>query len=191
MVRATTKKTGKPGPKENYDESKAVSIYEMALLGLSQEEMRKALGIASMTLVRWRKDFPAVDEAIIQGKRLADSKVARGLYERAIGYSHDDVHIMANRVNEYKKGELVRSYVKPMLIPIVKHYPPETKAATFWLKNRTRDMEGPWSDRLEVSMDRTGMDLLHTLDMKDFTEDELDLLLKLSKKLNIKTEEKD
>ena len=60
----------------------------------------------------------------------------RSLYERAVGYSHDDVHITAYEGN-------------PIITPITKHYAPETKAAIFWLKNRMPD---DWRDQQHVDV---------------------------------------
>lgn len=189
----TKKKRKKTGPKDRYTEEMSERCYRLALLGLTDALIANVIGISQWLLDKWKVDHPAFLENLTKGKRDADANVAEALYHKAIGYSHDDVHIMANRVNEYKDGELVRSYVKPLMIPIVKHYPPDSKAGSFFLKNRTRDMENPWSDRFELTSRHTGganINLLG-LDMSDFDEAELALLLKLSKKLNVPGKEEE
>ena len=72
------------------------------------------------------------------GKEIADATVASKLYHRAIGYDHDDVHIYNC------KGEVT-------LTPIKKHYPPDTVACIFWLKNRR---PAQWREKIE----HTGVD---------------------------------
>jgi len=66
---------------------------------------------------------------------LADAEVANKLFQRATGYSHDDVHI-----SNYQ-GQVC-------ITPIIKHYAPDTTACIFWLKNRRPDL---WRDRTEVN----------------------------------------
>jgi hypothetical protein len=57
---------------------------------------------------------------------------------RAIGYSHPDVKII------FREGDK-----EPVYAPFVKHYPPETAAAIFWLKNRQPER---WRERHEVKV---------------------------------------
>ncbi len=54
---------------------------------------------------------------------------------------------------------------KPVIVPTVKHYPPDTTACIFWLKNRQRDR---WRDKQDhehtgkdggpIRMDLSGLD---------------------------------
>ena len=74
------------------------------------------------------------------GKDIPDQNVERSLYQRAIGYSHPDVDI---RVVD---GDVVQT-------EIVKHYPPDTTAAIFWLKNRKPK---DWRDKQEVELNVNG-----------------------------------
>jgi hypothetical protein len=61
------------------------------------------------------------------------------LYQRAIGYSHDDTHIAVSAGTVHQT-------------PMVKHYPPEVQAAQWWLKNR---QPGKWRDKSEVEASGT------------------------------------
>ena len=74
------------------------------------------------------------------GKDSADEQVAQSLYNRAIGYSHPDVDI---RVLKDPSGQ---QYV--VQTPIVKHYPPDTQAAVWWLKNR---QGAHWREKQEIA----------------------------------------
>jgi len=66
--------------------------------------------------------------------------VARSLYQRAIGYSHEDVDI---RVVD---KEIVKT-------KIVKHYPPDVTAASLWLRNRRPDL---WRDKQDIEVSGKG-----------------------------------
>src|SRR5690606_12689348 len=77
---------------------------------------------------------PEFLESLTRGKAQADARVAEALFHRAIGYSHPDVHV------SNFQGQVT-------LTPLTKHYPPDTTAAIFWLKNRSREN---WRDKQDV-----------------------------------------
>ncbi len=106
---------------------------KLALLGLTDEEIADAFGVATSTFYLWLKEFPGFSEAIKAGKVIADAEVAESLYLRAKGYSHPDVHV------GLFEG-------KAVITPLVKHYPPDTGAAMSWLKNRQGKM---WREKIE------------------------------------------
>jgi hypothetical protein len=105
------KKTGRP------------SKFDGRLLGLTNSEMAKVLGVATSTFALWIRDQQTLRDAIARGRDAADGKVARGLYERACGYSHPEVVITSYQ------GDIQKTRV-------TRHYPPDTQAASIWLRNR-------------------------------------------------------
>lgn len=105
--------------------------YALCLLGATEEQMAKILNISEATFAVWKNTHEEFLDSVRKGRSDSDSKVAVSLYQRACGYSHPDVDI---RVVD---KEIVET-------PIIKHYPPETIAGIFWLKNR-RPRE--WRDR--------------------------------------------
>lgn len=101
-------------------------VKKMAKLGATDAEIAEALQIDVVTVWRWKCDNEDFCKALKVGKEHADERVKRSLYGRAIGYSHPEDDI--KNVN----GEIV-------ITPTVKHYPPDTTACIFWLKNRLPD----------------------------------------------------
>lgn len=100
-------------------------LAKMLLLsrrGFTDEEIGQIVGISEDTVTEWKKK-PEFSLPLKCNKKLADAIVERSLYERAIGYSHPEVHI-----SNYQ-GEITQT-------PIIKHYPPDVTAQIFWLKNR-------------------------------------------------------
>jgi len=133
-------KTSSPkGRRPKYTEQMPEQAYRLCLLGYTDSELAKFFEIAESTLNRWKHDFPAFWEWIKKGREDADSRVARGLYERAIGYSHPEDKIFCN------DGEII-------IQPTIKHYPPDVKAATVWLTNRQPER---WREKIEVDSTNT------------------------------------
>lgn len=92
-------------------------------LGATDREIADFFHVSESTLNLWKLNHPEFSESLKIGKEEADKRVEKSLYRRALGYSHDSVKIFQNA------GE-------PVIVPYVEHYPPETTAAIFWLKNR-------------------------------------------------------
>ena len=113
---------------------------KLALLGATDREIADFFEVHESTLNRWKLDFPEFCESLKRGKEAADERVERSLYHRAIGYKHDAVKIFnANGV--------------PLEVPYIEHFPPDTTAAIFWLKNRR---PADWRDKTQQEL--TGAD---------------------------------
>jgi hypothetical protein len=128
------------GRPTKYKEEYCGIAKNYALLGATDKELAVFFGVSEATINNWKLDYPEFLESITEGKEKADAMVAERLFERAMGYTHPEEKIFNNQ------GEIVRAKT-------VKHYPPDTKAATFWLKNRQKEK---WSDRQKI--EHTGAD---------------------------------
>lgn len=118
-----------------YREDHPERARKLALLGMTDAEIAEIFGIDEATLHRWKDAHPEFCESINAGKAPADAEVAASLYERARGYSHPDVHVALF------EG-------KAVITPLVKHYPPDTNAASLWLRNR---QSARWRERQELT----------------------------------------
>lgn len=186
MKRKRTKQAKKvnklPGRRGVYDAGCPERAYKLCLLGLTDMDLAVAFGINVSTIEAWQKDKPEFRAAVVEGKEGADTKVALSFFQRAIGYSHPDTHIMSNRVKEYdENGRVIREYTQPLLVPITKHYAPDVTAGIFWLKNRQRTR---WSDvnRLEHSGSITHKQQDPNL-LSDLKKEDLKFLAKIGLKL--------
>jgi len=102
--------------------------------GADDQALAEYFEVDVSTISRWKNEHPEFKEALRRGKDAFDTeRVEQALLHRAIGYSHpeDDIRVV--------NGEVV-------ITPTVRHYPPDTAAAIFWLKNRQRDR---WRDKIE------------------------------------------
>lgn len=101
-------------------------------LGATLEQIADFFEVHIATVCRWQVEYPEFCEALKAGRDKLDGMVEQSLYRRARGYEHDAVDIRV------VGGIVVQT-------PIRKHYPPDTTACIFWLKNRQpakwRDVE--------------------------------------------------
>jgi len=130
----------KGGRPTKYKVEYAAQAEKFCRLGATDSEVADFFGVDVRTIYRWKAENDNFCQSLKTGKEMADERVERSLYARAIGYQHEDTDI---RVIE---GQIVQT-------PIAKHYPPDTVAGIFWLKNR-RSQE--WRDK--VLQEHTGPD---------------------------------
>lgn len=107
---------------------------KLCRLGATNKELADFFDINERTIVEWLSKHPEFYEAVKRGKDYFDNeRVEKALAQRALGYEHEE--------EDYKvvNGELVKTTV-------IKRYPPDTTAAIFWLKNRSRNR---WRDKIE------------------------------------------
>lgn len=125
-----------------------------ATLGATDEQMALFFEVHLSTFYEWKVKHPEFREALIVSKGVYDSQIERSLAERARGYSHPEDKIFCNQ------GETV-------VVPTTKHYPPDTTACIFWLKNRNpaewRDVQHHDNTHLIESNDIDDLDLARKL----------------------------
>lgn len=129
------------GRPTRYRAEYAEQASKLCKLGLTDKEMAKFFEVSESTLNNWKQSHPAFLESLKAGKDLADAEVAAKLFHRATGYEHPEDDIRA--IN----GEIV-------ITPTIKHYPPDTTAAIFWLKNR---QPAKWRDKQEAEQSGDAM----------------------------------
>jgi hypothetical protein len=108
---------------------------KLCKLGATDRELAEFFTVDEATINRWKSDFPSFCESLKRGKQESDDRVEQSLYRRALGYSHDAVKILMT-----KEGDVFRE-------EYVEHYPPDTTACIFWLKNRRPEQ---WRDKIDV-----------------------------------------
>lgn len=134
-----------------YKPEYAVMAKKLALLGSTDKQIADILQVSESTIADWKEKHVEFSTALFEGRDLADAQVASRIYNRACGYAHRDVHITSY------EGVVTKT-------PIIKHYPPDTQAAIFWLKNRQKDK---WRDKTELeATGKDGKDLIPVSDME-------------------------
>lgn len=125
----------------------------LARLGLTDAQMAAVWGVSEATIKNWKGAAPEFARALRVGKPEADAEVVASLFHRARGYSHDAVKIfMVDETRIDADGTTTVTKV-PVKVPYVEHYPPDTTACIFWLKNRQPAL---WRDRVDHDITSNG-----------------------------------
>lgn len=133
-------KVGRP---TKYKDQYSEQTYKLCLLGATDKDLADFFEVSEQTVNSWKEEYPEFLESIKRGKSEADANVASRLYQRAMGYEHEDTEFASfqGQITDEKQ--------------YLKHYPPDTAAAIFWLKNRQRDK---WRDKVESDVSLSNAD---------------------------------
>ena len=136
-AKGTKKKKTKPimGRRTCYRIEYVEQVYKLSLLGAIDKQIADFFGVTEVTINRWKLKHLDFCLSIKRGKAQADAEVAEQLYHRAKGYEHPETKVFCTN------GEITT-------FEVVKHYPPETAAIAFWLKNRQKDI---WRDSKDLT----------------------------------------
>ena len=110
--------------------------------GLTDEQIAHNMGISRKTLYAWKKEHPAICNALKRGKEVVDIQVENALLKRALGYVYQEERVERSD----KDGQKT--------VCITKHMPADTAAAFIWLKNRRPDQ---WRDKPDAPADAAAL----------------------------------
>ena len=122
---------------------------KLCRLGATDADLADFFGVCIRTVERWRVEHDGFCRAIKVAKEVADDRVERSLYMRAVGYQTDAVKIF-----QYDGKELI--------VPYRENIQPDTTAAIFWLKNRKSDQWRDTSRRENTGPDGGPQELKHS-----------------------------
>lgn len=123
------------GRPSGYRAEYAKQAEKLCALGATDQELADFFEVDVRTIYRWKHDHAGFCQSLKAGKDVADERVERSLYQKAIGYEQDEVKIFMPAGAE-----------GPVYAPFRAKVAPDTTAAIFWLKNRR---SGAWRDKQE------------------------------------------
>jgi hypothetical protein len=118
------------------------------LLGATNEDLGGFFDVTSRTIDNWIAVHPAFATAVREARALADARVARCLYQRAVGHEH-------------KVERTVWHLGKERTVDDTLYYPPDVRACIFWLRNRQPRL---WNGGRPKAPDDDQDDLIAALD---------------------------
>ena len=123
------------GRPTRYDPEMCEQAHNYCLLGATNDVLAEFFGVDPSTIDRWIARHADFGDAVKRGRVIADARVARSLYDRALGCER-----------KVERMVVVGGAVKR--VTRTDHYPPDVKACIFWLRHRRRET---WGDRSPAS----------------------------------------
>lgn len=123
----------KRGRKSTFNDKIGETIARLVKDGKTEEDIAQVIGVSRRTLNNWKGKHPELLYAVRESRLAADELVEASLFSRALGYSHPETKYFCH------EGAVITEEA-------VKHYPPDTQAAMFWLRNRQPDR---WREKTE------------------------------------------
>lgn len=143
---------GRP-PKYDPD-SMPVQAKKLCTLGATDNEIADFFEVTPRTINRWKLDHPEFCHSLKVGKKVADERVKRALYQSAVGYDFKEEQAFKVKVGTLSEEVEV--------VEVTRHMPADKVAAIFWLKNR--DPEN-WAEKQKI--EHSGVEVV----IRDFTGD--------------------
>jgi len=143
------------------------AISAMCRDGLIEEEICKRLDVGVSTFGEYKLEYPALVEALKNGKAIADYNVENSLYSRAMGYEVLETTKEMPELTVLGGEAGIQNIKFPELVitkEVTKELPPDPTSMIFWLKNRRPDK---FRDVQHVAN-------TDPLDFTHMTEDEID-----------------
>ena len=64
--------------------------WSLAIKGATDQDIADAFHVSRRTIIRWRQTYPSFNTACQSGKEVADAKVKKSLFERAVGFEYQE-----------------------------------------------------------------------------------------------------
>lgn len=141
------------GPKPKFNEKLAELFIRLSKDGKTVEQIADVTGVTSRTLRLWMAKNPDLFHAVKEARQVADELVEAALFSRATGYSHPETKAFCY------EGCIVTEDLE-------KHYPPDTQAAMFWLRNRQPER---WKEKTEGDVN-----VSQSVSVNTMTDEQLD-----------------
>jgi hypothetical protein len=116
--------------------------HNYCLLGATNDELAGFFDVCPSTIDNWIAHHADFADAVRSGRVVADARVARALYVRAVGYDR-----------KVEREIVLGGELKPIASTV--HYPPNVQACIFWLRNRRRET---WGDAPTAATADDGLD---------------------------------
>lgn len=107
------------------------------LLGATNADLAGFFSVTTRTIDNWIAAQSEFATAVREARVVADARVARCLYNRAVGYERTVERSVLHQGRQHTFTDKV-------------HYPPDVRACIFWLRHRQPQF---WSGRSKASED--------------------------------------
>lgn len=157
-----------------YSPSHDERAAELCAAGATDDQLADEFGVSVRTVNRWKVAHPTFRHSIKDAKDVADERVKRSLYHKALGIEYEEMQAIKLKRVIYEDGKrkLEEEYVE--MVPVKKFVAPDTTAGIFWMKNRKSQ---EWREVSKVEHGQPGdFDTMSDEDLKNYILSEQEML---------------
>lgn len=104
--------------------------------GLYEKQIYNNLGMGKTSWEKYKKEVPELLEALKEGIKVPNTEVSNAMYKLSTGYNYiEQVSQKCKKIYYDEQGRKCEEE-ELKVVEIVKHQPPKTDAAKFWLINK-------------------------------------------------------
>lgn len=122
--------------KQEREQLKLPLVEALAMLGMADAQIAKALGITYQKFGKLKKKHNSLRVILHKGRVQASAEVVKSLYKKANGFDIPEEKLFYSAKHNTVKRAITRKY-----------FPPDVTAQIFWLKNQYPEL---WRDKKEV-----------------------------------------
>jgi len=115
---------------------------KLAQWGATYSEIADFFGVTDRTIYSWKLAHPEFGEAMALGRKPADERVARSLYQRALGFHYTEQHAFKVRIGPNED--------RIEIVTVERYMPAQTGACLLWLRIRCPD---EWREKSDFERD--------------------------------------
>lgn len=124
-----------PGRKRVFTYTELKAVRHLSQLGATEKEIAEYFDVEVERIQEWKRNHRLFKAAVNQGGLIADMKVAKSLYKRAVGYRYIEEEYSAIEIDGVVQPMEKMCKVKRTIKTVI----PDVKAQQHWLKVRRRN----------------------------------------------------
>lgn len=117
-------------------------------------DIASLMGISASTFYKWKNEYPEIEEAFEEGRRVLDEKVEKSFFDMCTGFTKKVVKVFKVRRKEFgDNGKVIAEYEELVERKEDEYIPPSVTAQKFYLCNRMPDRYRPENATLPAGRD--------------------------------------
>lgn len=107
-------------------------------------DIARLMGISASTFYAWKSEYPEIEEAFEEGRRVLDEKVENSFFDMCVGFVQKvKKHYKIRRKEFNENGKVIAEYEELVEKENEEYIPPSVTAQKFYLCNRMPDRYRP------------------------------------------------
>ncbi len=124
--------------------------------------------ISASTFYKWKNEYPEIEDAFEEGRRVLDEKVENSFFDMCVGFTAKVMKVHKLRRKEFNEnGKVIAEYDELVTKEEEEYIPPSVAAQKFYLCNRMPDRYRPENAALPPGNDESNTGVVVMPEIED------------------------